>query len=115
MTQHNLGLALAALGAIEHSLERLDEAIAACRKALKVRTRKRMPIDWAMTQVALGQALTAMGERASGPEQLEQGVAAYRKALDVFDRAGATFYSEQTRKTLARVEALLAERRGLAP
>ena len=39
-----------------------DEA-AACREALKERTRERVPLAWATTQDNLGSALRSLGER----------------------------------------------------
>ena len=51
-----------------------------------MRTRKRVPLDWATTQNNLGTALRTLGEREDGTERLEQAVAAYRAALDVRTR-----------------------------
>ena len=44
-------------------LRRLNEAVAAYRQALTVRTRDDLPQDWAATQNNLGSALWALGER----------------------------------------------------
>ena len=59
----------------------LVEAVAAYRDALQERTRKRVPLDWAMTQNNLGTALSTLGERESGTARLNEAVAAYRDAL----------------------------------
>ena len=56
----------------------------AYRAALEVRTRKRVPPDWASTQTNLGSALAALGERETGTERFEQAVHAHRSALVVF-------------------------------
>ncbi|MBZ9814753.1 tetratricopeptide repeat protein [Mesorhizobium sp. CA7] len=81
------GTALLELGKREAGTERLQEAAAAYRAALKEGTRDRLPLDWAATQSNLGNALSALGERESGTERLEQAVVAFRAALE-----------EQTRK-----------------
>jgi hypothetical protein len=39
------------LGERESGTARLEEAVAACRAALKEMTRARVPLDWAITQV----------------------------------------------------------------
>ena len=75
-TQTNLGNALATLGARESGTARLEEAVAACREALKEYTRERVPLDWAMTQNNLGNTLRRLGERESGTARLEEAVAA---------------------------------------
>jgi tetratricopeptide (TPR) repeat protein/pimeloyl-ACP methyl ester carboxylesterase len=77
----NLGNALVALGQREAGTEKLKEAIAAQREALKGRPRERVPYYWAMTQYNLGNALWALGQRESGTEKLDEAVTAYREAL----------------------------------
>jgi tetratricopeptide (TPR) repeat protein len=81
MTQNNLGNALQRLGQRESGTARLEEAVAACREALKEYTRERVPLQWATTQNNLGNALGSLGERESGTARLEEAVAAYREAL----------------------------------
>ncbi|MGB9367040.1 MAG: DUF4062 domain-containing protein [Xanthobacteraceae bacterium] len=78
---NDLGIALKALGERESGAARLDEAVATYREALTERTRKRAPLDWAVTQNNLGNALRALGERESGTARLDEAVAAYREAL----------------------------------
>jgi hypothetical protein len=73
-----LSIATMRLGKRESATARLEPAVAAYRDALKERTRKRVPLDWAMTQNNLGLALTALGERESGTARLNEAVAAYR-------------------------------------
>jgi hypothetical protein len=60
--------------------------VAACRDALKERTRERVPLDWAETQNNLGNALLRLGERESGTVRLEEAVVAYRAALEEWTR-----------------------------
>ena len=74
--------ALETLGERESGTERLEEAVAAYREALKEWTRERVPLDWAATQNNLGTALVRLGERESGTERLEEAVAAFREALE---------------------------------
>ena len=85
----NLGNALVSLGERESGTDKLDEAVAAYREALKERTRARVPLDWAMTQMNLGTALRSLGEResGSGTDKLNEAVAAYREALKEYTRA----------------------------
>jgi len=59
LSQNNLGLALASLGQRESGTEKLVDAVAAYREALKEQTRERVPLDWARTQSNLGIALRA--------------------------------------------------------
>jgi hypothetical protein len=61
---------LASLGERESGPARLDEAVAAYRKALKEWTRERVPLQWAATQNNLGIALRILGERESGTARL---------------------------------------------
>jgi tetratricopeptide (TPR) repeat protein len=77
----NLGTALRILGEREPGTERLAQAVAAYREALKELTRERVPLDWARTQVNLGVTLRILGEREPGTERLAQAVAAFREAL----------------------------------
>jgi len=74
------------LGERESGTARLEEAVAAYREALKERTRKRVPLDWARTQSNLGNALETLGERESSTARLEEAVAAYREALKEYTR-----------------------------
>ncbi len=76
-----LGIALERLGEREGGTGKLEEAVAACREALKENTRDRVPLDWARTQMDLGYALERLGERESGTGKLEEAVAAFREAL----------------------------------
>ena len=55
--------ALSILGAQSGKSEHLEEAVTACREALKEWTRERVPLQWAGTQNNLGCALSSLGER----------------------------------------------------
>jgi hypothetical protein len=62
-TQSNLGIALRLLGEREAGTARLEEAVAAFRAALEVRTRQRMPLEWAETRKDLKAVLQILGQR----------------------------------------------------
>ncbi|WP_400765496.1 tetratricopeptide repeat protein [Methylosinus sporium] len=81
MTQNILGTALSTLGEREGGREKLSEAIAAYREALKEYTCERAPLERAMTQTNLGAALERLGERENGPERLEEAILVLRDAL----------------------------------
>ncbi len=53
---------------------------------LLLRSRERVPLQWATTQMNLGTVLETRGERESGTGKLEEAVAAYREALKEFTR-----------------------------
>jgi tetratricopeptide (TPR) repeat protein len=137
----NLGIALRILGERESRTARLKEAVAAFRDALKVQTRERVPLDWAMTQMNLGNALRALGERESGTAQLtllqwamnkmglgnallrlgeresgtarlEEAVSAYREALQEYTRPRAPLQWATSTGNQGVALMLLAERRG---
>ena len=111
MTQNHLGAALRTLGDRERGMARLEEAIETLPAALEIRTRERLPLAWATIQNNLGAALRALGEREQGTTMLEEAVEACRSALEVFERMGASSDATETRRNLARIEELMAERR----
>ena len=67
----------------------LDEAVAAHRAALEIRTRTDLPRDWAITQNRLGRALLEQAwlYGSEGAEPVAEAVAAFRAALEVHTRA----------------------------
>jgi tetratricopeptide (TPR) repeat protein len=62
-------------------------AIDRYKALLLMRSRARVPRQWAETQVNLGNALATLGERESGTGKLEEAVAAFRAALEEWTRA----------------------------
>ncbi|MGA7450609.1 MAG: hypothetical protein WBW73_04810 [Rhodoplanes sp.] len=110
MTQTNLGNALLRLGERESGTDKLNEAVAAYREALKERTRERVPLDWAMTQMNLGTALSSLGERESGTDKLNEAVAAYREALKERTRARVPLEWANTQMNLGTALVSLGER-----
>jgi tetratricopeptide (TPR) repeat protein len=93
LAQHNLGNALRALGTrsgAEQGRKLLQDAIAAFRFALEVRTKADLSQSWARTQNDLGQALYELGIRSGaeeGPKLLQDAIAAFRSALEVYTKA----------------------------
>jgi hypothetical protein len=108
----SLALAAQTIGAQGGENEPLEAAVTAYRAALEVRTRERVPLDWAGTQNNLGNALSTLGEREDGTQRLDEAVTAYRAGLEVFKAARASHFVGVAERNLARAEALLAERRG---
>jgi len=86
--------------------------VTAFREALKERTRKRVPLDWAATQNNLGNALRTLGARESGTARLEEAVEAYSAALTVFVPVRADYYTDICRANRDRALARLTERKG---
>jgi tetratricopeptide (TPR) repeat protein len=107
---NDLGVALRALGARETETTRLEEAIAVLREALIECTRKRVPLDWAMTQNNLGSALRTLGEREIGITRLEEAVAAYRATLLEYTRERVPLEWATAQNNLGNALAALGER-----
>jgi tetratricopeptide (TPR) repeat protein len=110
IANNNLGRALWTLGQRESDTERLDEAVAAYRDALQVRTRERVPLDWAQTQNNLGVALASLGERESGTAHLDEAVTAFRDALQERTRELVPLDWAQTQNNLGLALWRLSER-----
>ncbi len=93
--QDNLGMALQELGKRSSDKEEgdklLEDAVAAYRSALEVRTKPDLPQNWAKTQNNLGTALRELGRRSGDKEQggklLQEAIAVYRSALEVSTKA----------------------------
>ena len=107
---NDLGVALSILGERESGTDKLDEAVAAYREALKEYTRARVPLDWAMTQMNLGNAFVRLGERESGTDKLNEAVAAYREALKEYTRARVPLHWAMTQMNLGVALVRLGER-----
>jgi tetratricopeptide (TPR) repeat protein len=84
--QNNLGFTLWRLGERESGTEKLEEAVATFREALKELTRERVPLDWARTEIGLGLVLWRLGRRENGTAKLEEAAIAYREALKEWTR-----------------------------
>ena len=86
------------------------QAVDAYRAALEVRTRERVPLDWASTQNSLGTVLWTLGKRETGTERLAQAVDAYRAALEVRTRERMPLDWAITQNNLGTVLFVLDER-----
>jgi hypothetical protein len=77
------GDVLCEIGQRENGTKRLEEAVTAYRKAFKVITRERAPLDWAAIQSNLGIALGRLGSGRVGPQPhvWNRRSVAYREAL----------------------------------
>jgi tetratricopeptide (TPR) repeat protein len=83
-----------------------EDAVAAFRNALKVRTREQLPQDWSMTQNNLGNVLKNQGIRTggeAGTRLLKDAVAAFRNALEVRTFEFLPVGWAQTQNNLAQV------------
>jgi len=113
MTQNNLGIVLKDLGervSGEQGAQYLEQAVAAYRAALEVRTREQLPQDWAMTQNNLGTVLSVLGERArgeQGAQYLQQSVASFENALSIFTLKAAPYQNSLARENLEKARTAL--------
>jgi hypothetical protein len=99
------------LSAREEGTARLEEAVAAYRAALEVRTRERVPLDWATTQNNLGTALQTLGEQREDAAVLGDAVGSHALALAVFERT-APAYAAIARNNVRRDLRAMRERFG---
>jgi tetratricopeptide (TPR) repeat protein len=93
----------------------LDEAVTAFRKALEAGNPDNRPLDWGAKQNNLGTALAALSERDMAPDRLDEAISAFKAALIAYQEASAPFYIVGVRRNLARVEAMLENRKDVAP
>ena len=107
---NDLGTALKTLGERESGTARLEGAVTTYRAALEVRTRDKLPLDWATTQNNLGNALKTLGERESGTARLEEAVTAYRAALEVRTRDTVPLDWAMTQNNLGNALQTLGQR-----
>jgi tetratricopeptide (TPR) repeat protein len=85
-------------------IEKYQEAIDACSKALEKIPRASMPEQWATLQALIGDAasIQAIQSQGDAPNQYKQAIGAYHAALEIF-----------TRKTSPKVWAAIQTRLGL--
>ncbi len=115
VAQMGLGRALTALGARRQGVETLDSAVAAFDAVLAREgaiDAAAADFDWAAVHAARGEALAALGERSGeSATPLTAAASALRAAISQSEARGGARLAAQARRTLARVERLLAERR----
>jgi hypothetical protein len=108
--QSSLALAARTIGEQSGENEPLEAAVVQYHDVLKVRTRERVPLDWAMTQNNLGNALRTLGERESGTARLNEAVTAYREALEERTRERVPLDWAVTQNNLGNALLRLGER-----
>jgi hypothetical protein len=97
-TQSNLDDALAILAVRESSPEKLKEAVAAFRLALKERTLARAPLQWAQTQENLALAYLALFNKTREPSHFDNALAAISGARNGYRKAKAPTYMEKAKR-----------------
>ena len=107
---NNLGNSLQSLGKRDSDTKRLEEAVAAYRLALEVKSRDREPQQWATTQCNLGAALRELGSRGTGTLRLEEAVSAHRSALAEFRQDSTPLDWAMTQNNLGAALWALGER-----
>ena len=88
----------------------LVQGIGVYREALRERTQRDTPLDWARTQNNLGIALQRLGERESGTGRLEEAVIAHREALKERTRERVPLDWATTQNNLGNALQRLGER-----
>lgn len=105
----NRGLALLMEGGSANRLKRLDDAVDALRRALRVLRREQYPIAWATAQAGLGEALYRLEAEGGDAQLLRDAVAAHQAALQVFDRRTDPQLWATVMHNLARTAQVLGE------
>ena len=110
MTQMKLGNALRSLGERESGTDKLNEAVAAFREALKERSRERVPLDWARTIGNQGVALMRLAERQKDPQMAATALRQIEAALEVMRAGGhapnTVYYESRLPEARALVDRL---------
>ena len=106
-TQNNLGNALQALGQRETGTERLEQAVAAYREALKEYTRDRVPYDWAYTQENLSILYRSIFRKTGDAAHLETALAHAMAALEAYREMNATYDIGTAEKLVQSIEAAM--------
>ena len=105
---NDLAIALATLGQRESGTERLDQAVAAYRDALKEWTREKVPLDWATTQHNLGGVYLAFFDKTNDTAHLDKAEAHVQAALEVFE-VSAPYYAGMAQEQLQQIAARRGE------
>ncbi|MBI4489703.1 MAG: tetratricopeptide repeat protein [Deltaproteobacteria bacterium] len=100
--QNNLGNAYQNLPTGDRG-ENLKKAIACYEAALRVRTERDFPVDWAMTQNNLGGAYSELPTGDRG-ENLKKAIACYEAAIRGYEAAGLSDEANRIRRYLASLK-----------
>jgi hypothetical protein len=97
------------LGERESGMGLLEEAVAACREALKEFARERGPLQWATTQNNLGGALATVGERTRDALKLREARESIAAAFEVFMQAGQEQHRAYFEARLSEIDRKIAD------
>ncbi len=112
MLQNNLGNALQSVGSA-HALENRVRALAAYDEALRVRTRRDMPLEYANTVANQANCLWGLPDDLEDPNagcraNLLRAQELFGEAVAIFDQHGETAKAQSVREVLAAVAAELS-------
>jgi len=107
--QVRLGNCLYKLALYEDERENRKKAIKAYQEALKVYTRQRFPMDYAMTQNNLGTAYSTLAEVEAKAANCKKAIKAYQEALKVYTRQRFPMDYAMTQNNLGNAYSTLAE------
>jgi hypothetical protein len=94
------------LGERQEGTQALDQGVAAYRSALEVRTRDRLPLQWARTQENIGYALYAKALKIGDCEGAREAVAALEAALEVLCHPDLAWNRAKAEQGLVKAKAL---------
>ncbi len=102
MTQNNLGNAYGNLPTGDREAN-LQNAIACYEAALRVRTERDFPVNWATTQNNLGNAYWSLPTGNRGAN-LQKAIACYEAAIRGYEAAGLSEEADGVRAVLTRLK-----------
>ena len=102
MTQNNLGSAYVDLPSQERG-ENLKRAIARYEAALRVRTERDFPLDWAATQMNLGNAYRQL-PTGDAKENVRRAIECFKAAARGYTAVGMTGDAEKAAERAAALE-----------
>lgn len=108
--QNNFGLALVALSGYVPGTTELSEAVLLFHESLLVRTKDRLPLEWARTRSNLGRAIYKLHERTGDSKKLEESIEILRSALEHQNQRNAPLDWARTQDRLAAALLTLGER-----
>jgi hypothetical protein len=109
-TQERIGAALTALATREEGTKRFFEAEKVYRSALKMASRKAMPLRWAALNYGLGMTFFWWSEKSNSSRQLCEAYIHLRTAWMTLSEHGPRLQSTQAQSAVARVIAAFNKR-----
>ena len=104
----NLAVALAMLGERQRGTARLEEAVAAYRASLEVRTREHVPLDWASASGNQALAMLALADRTGDTASASTALAQLKQAAVEMRRGGHIPGAETFEHRIPLAKALVA-------